>query len=181
VIPSKRAVFERLYELAPRGALLGLERVRAACAALGHPERRFASVHIAGTNGKGSVAAMVDAMARAAGHGVGLYTSPHLLRFAERIQIGGEPVSEDRLVHWLHTVLDRFPELTFFETATVAAFAIFAETKVDLAVVEVGLGGRLDAKRAPNAARDGHHAHRARSQIAWGPTSPRSPVRKPGF
>jgi dihydrofolate synthase/folylpolyglutamate synthase len=96
---------------------------------------------------------MVDAMARAAGHGVGLYTSPHLLRFAERIQIGGEPVSEDRLVHWLDTVLDRFPELTFFETATVAAFAIFAETKVDLAVVEVGLGGRLDATNVLQAPR----------------------------
>ncbi|HMI86120.1 MAG TPA: folylpolyglutamate synthase/dihydrofolate synthase family protein [Polyangiaceae bacterium] len=150
---SKRAVLERLYALAPRGALLGLERVHVACAALGHPERRFASVHIAGTNGKGSVAAMVDAMARAAGLRVGLYTSPQLVRFAERIQVGGEPVSDDQLVASLEGVLDRFPELTFFETATVAAFVLFADTKVELAVVEVGLGGRLDATNVLEAPR----------------------------
>ena len=142
---SKREVLERLHALAPRGALLGLERVRAACAALNHPEQRFASVHIAGTNGKGSVAAILDAMVRASGLRGGLYTSPHLARFAERIQIGGEPVSEEHLVATLEGVLDRFPELTFFETATVAAFVVFAETKVELAVIEVGLGGRLDA------------------------------------
>jgi dihydrofolate synthase/folylpolyglutamate synthase len=153
VTSSKRAVFERLYGLAPRGALLGLERVRAACAALDHPERRFASVHIAGTNGKGSVAAMLDAMVRAAGLRAGLYTSPHLARFAERIQIGGEPVPEEHLVAALERVLDGFPELTFFETATVAAFLIFAETKVELAVVEVGLGGRLDATNVLDAPR----------------------------
>jgi dihydrofolate synthase/folylpolyglutamate synthase len=127
--------------------------VRAACAALDHPERRFASLHIAGTNGKGSVAAMVEAMARAAGLRVGLYTSPHLVRFAERIQIGGEPVSDDRLLATLEGVLDRFPELTFFETATVTAFAIFAESKIELAVVEVGLGGRLDATNVLEAPR----------------------------
>ena len=144
---------ERLYGLAPRGALLGLDRVRAACAELNHPERCFASVHIAGTNGKGSVAAMVDSMARAAGLRVGLYTSPHLARFAERIQIDGEPVSDDRLLASLEGVLDRFPELTFFETATVTAFAIFAETKIELAVVEVGLGGRLDATNVLEAPR----------------------------
>ena len=142
-----------MYALAPRGALLGLERVRAACAALNHPEKRFSSVHIAGTNGKGSVAAMVDAMVRAAGLRAGLYTSPHLTRFAERIQIGGEPVSEERLVSALGGVLDRFPELTFFETATVAAFVLFAESNVELAVVEVGLGGRLDATNVLEAPR----------------------------
>jgi dihydrofolate synthase/folylpolyglutamate synthase len=145
VTSSKRAVLERLYGLAPRGALLGLDRVRAACAALGHPERSFAGVHIAGTNGKGSVAAMVDAMARAAGHRVGLYTSPHLVRFAERIQISGEPVDDEHLLTTLEEVLDRFPELTFFETATVCAFSLFAAAKVEVGVVEVGLGGRLDA------------------------------------
>jgi dihydrofolate synthase / folylpolyglutamate synthase len=145
VTSSLCAVLERLYGLAPRGALLGLERVRAACAALGHPQRTFESIHIAGTNGKGSVAAMVDAMARAAGLRSGLYTSPHLVRFAERIQIGGEPAPDDALLAALEETLDRFPELTFFETVTVAAFLTFARAKVDLAVVEVGLGGRLDA------------------------------------
>jgi dihydrofolate synthase/folylpolyglutamate synthase len=145
VTTPKRPVLERLYALAPRGALLGIDRVRAACSALQHPEQSFASVHIAGTNGKGSVAAMVDAMARAGGLRVGLYTSPHLLRFAERIQVDGEPISDDRLFGALERVLDGFPELTFFETATVAAFVVFAETKVEVGVIEVGLGGRLDA------------------------------------
>jgi dihydrofolate synthase/folylpolyglutamate synthase len=125
--------------------MLGLERVHAACTAMGHPERRFDSIHIAGTNGKGSVAAMVEAMARAAGIRTGLYTSPHLVRFAERIQIDGNPATDDQFLGALEEVLDGFPELTFFETATVAAFVVFARTKVELAVVEVGLGGRLDA------------------------------------
>lgn len=150
---SKRAVLERLYGLAPRGALLGLERVRAASAAWDHPERRFAAVHIAGTNGKGSVAAMTEAIARSAGFRTGLYTSPHLARFAERICIDGEPVSDAELVAKLEAALDRFPELTFFEIATMTAFAIFADAKVDLAVVEVGLGGRLDATNVLEAPR----------------------------
>jgi dihydrofolate synthase/folylpolyglutamate synthase len=153
VTARSRAVFERLYALAPRGALLGLDRVRASCVALGHPERSFASVHIAGTNGKGSVAAMLDAMVRAAGRRAGLYTSPHLVRFAERVQIDGEAISDERLVTALERVLDRCPELTFFETATVMAFVLFAEAKVELAVIEVGLGGRLDATNVLEAPR----------------------------
>ncbi|MET0593440.1 MAG: folylpolyglutamate synthase/dihydrofolate synthase family protein [Polyangiaceae bacterium] len=140
-----RAVLERIYRLAPRGALLGLERVQAACATWGHPEQRFSAVHIAGTNGKGSVAAMTESIVRASGRRTGLYTSPHLARFAERIQIDGEPVSDELLTATLEEALDRFPELTFFETATVTAFSIFARANVDLAIVEVGLGGRLDA------------------------------------
>jgi dihydrofolate synthase/folylpolyglutamate synthase len=138
-------VLERLYGLAPRGAQLGLERVRAASALFGHPDRRFSTLHVAGTNGKGSVCAMTAAMAVEAGVRVGLYTSPHLCRFDERIQIDGRPAPEDALVSTLEEVLDRCPELTFFETATVAAFQLFARFGVELAVVEVGLGGRLDA------------------------------------
>src|SRR5262249_54961232 len=107
VIPS---VLERLYGLAPRGAQLGLERVRAASAPFGHPERRFSSLHVAGTNGKGSVSAMAAAMALEGGVRVGLYTSPHLCRFDERIQIDGRPVPEDALVATLEEVLDRCPE-----------------------------------------------------------------------
>ena len=140
-----QAVLERLYALAPRGAVLGLERVRTAAARFGHPERRFASLHVAGTNGKGSVSAMTAAMAREAGVRVGLYTSPHLSRFSERIQIDGEPVAEDALAQTLDEVLRRCTDLTFFETATIAAFQLFADLGVELAVVEVGLGGRLDA------------------------------------
>jgi dihydrofolate synthase / folylpolyglutamate synthase len=136
---------ERLYGLAPRGALLGLVRVRAACIALNHPERRFETIHIAGTNGKGSVAAMIEARARAGGVRTGRYTSPHLVRFSERIQVMGKPASDDHLLGALEEVMGRFPELTFFETATMAAFIVFARMEVELAVVEVGLGGRLDA------------------------------------
>jgi dihydrofolate synthase/folylpolyglutamate synthase len=150
VIPS---VLERLYGLAPRGAQLGLERVRAASASFGHPERRFSSLHVAGTNGKGSVSAMAAAMALEGGVRVGLYTSPHLCRFDERIQIDGRPAPEDALVATLEEVLDRCPELTFFETATVAAFQLFARFGVELAVVEVGLGGRLDATNVLEAPR----------------------------
>jgi dihydrofolate synthase/folylpolyglutamate synthase len=146
LLPARQqAVLERLYGLAPRGAQLGLERVRAASASFGHPDRRFSSLHVAGTNGKGSISAMTAAMALAGGVRVGLYTSPHLCRFAERIQIDGRPVADDALIPALEEVLDRCPELTFFETATVAAFQLFARFAVDLAVVEVGLGGRLDA------------------------------------
>jgi dihydrofolate synthase/folylpolyglutamate synthase len=153
VTSPHRVVLERIYALAPRGALLGLERVNRACAAWDHPERRFAAVHIAGTNGKGSVAAMTEAIARASGVRTGLYTSPHLARFAERVRIDGEPVSDEQLFSKLEAALDRFPELTFFEVATMTAFAIFADAKVDLAVVEVGLGGRLDATNVLQAPR----------------------------
>jgi dihydrofolate synthase/folylpolyglutamate synthase len=142
---DNETVLERLYRLAPRGALLGLERVRAASAAFDHPEKRFPSLHVAGTNGKGSVSAMVATMAHASGYRTGLYTSPHLCRFNERIQLGGEPVPDDVMFPVLEDVMQRCPELTFFETATLAAFVVFARLKVDLAIVEVGLGGRLDA------------------------------------
>lgn len=138
-------VLEKLYRLAPRGALLGIERMRAACTRYGHPERRAEFLHIAGTNGKGSVAAMTAAMARAQGKRVGLYTSPHLCRFDERIQVDGQPAPGECLYPVLADVLERCPDLTFFETATLAAFVIFASLDVELAAIEVGLGGRLDA------------------------------------
>ncbi|MBK7399472.1 MAG: bifunctional folylpolyglutamate synthase/dihydrofolate synthase [Myxococcales bacterium] len=112
---------------------------------MGAPVDRFPVLHVAGTNGKGSTSAMLAAMGRAAGLRTGLYTSPHLLRFAERIQIDGTPIDDEVLAEHLTVVLDRFPELTFFEVATLAAFTIFAEAGVELAVLEVGLGGRLDA------------------------------------
>jgi dihydrofolate synthase/folylpolyglutamate synthase len=153
VTAPRLAVLERLYGLAPRGAQLGLERVGAALDHFGHPERRFSSLHVAGTNGKGSVSAMAAAMALEGGTRVGLYTSPHLCRFDERIQIDGRPAPEDALLSALEQVLDEAPELTFFETATVAAFVLFARFAVDLAVVEVGLGGRLDATNVLEAPR----------------------------
>lgn len=140
-----KATLERLYALALHGRQLGLERVQAVCDKLGNPERAFETVHVAGTNGKGTVTAFVGSMARAAGKNVGVYTSPHLCRFAERINIGGVPLEDDKLVYYLNHVMDVGPELTFFEVATVAAFLAFRDAHVELAVLEVGLGGRLDA------------------------------------
>ena len=140
-----KTTLERLYRLIPLGKKLGLDRMHAACAAFGNPERAFPTVHVAGTNGKGTVTAFTASIARANGLKVGVYTSPHLMRFAERINIGGQPISDELLVDLLNRVMDRAPDLTFFEVATLAAFLAFQEAQVDLGVIEVGLGGRLDA------------------------------------
>jgi len=145
VTTDLKTTLERLYALIPRGQKLGLERMQAACARFGNPERSFTSVHVAGTNGKGTVTAFVTGMARAAGLRVGTYTSPHLQRFAERIAIDGNPISDEQLVPLLNRVMDTAPELTFFEVATLAAFIAFRDAGVQLAVLEVGMGGRLDA------------------------------------
>jgi len=131
------------------GVKLGLERMREACALLGSPERAVPVLHVAGTNGKGSTCAFAEASLRAAGLRTGLYTSPHLNHFCERIRIAGEPISEERACELLEEVRRRIPwalgdpGLTFFEIVTLMAFLAFRE--VDAAVVEVGLGGRLDA------------------------------------
>ncbi len=140
------SLLEELVKRGHRGMRLGLDRTIAAAKALGDPHRGLAAVHIAGTNGKGSVAAMVERIARQAGRRTGLYTSPHLVRFSERIRIDGAPVADDVFAAALDRVLHDAPEeLTFFETLTLAAFVIFREQAVDVAVLEVGLGGRLDA------------------------------------
>jgi dihydrofolate synthase/folylpolyglutamate synthase len=136
----------RLYGLIGKGRQLGLDRMQAACDKLGNPERAFEAIHVAGTNGKGSVTAFTAAMLREAGRGpVGQYTSPHLNRFAERIQIDGAPIDDELLVKVLDQALDAGPDLTFFEVATLAAFLAFRERGVKIAAVEVGLGGRFDA------------------------------------
>ncbi|MBI4915957.1 MAG: bifunctional folylpolyglutamate synthase/dihydrofolate synthase [Acidobacteria bacterium] len=127
--------------------LPGLDRMRRALDVLGHPERRVPAVLIVGTNGKGSTAALLDAVVRAHGLRVGLYTSPHLVRVEERIRIAGEPIAAARLRELVAT-LERFPALSYFETLTVAAFLCFAEAAVDLAILEAGLGGRWDATNA---------------------------------
>ena len=138
------------HDLFPRlghGVKWGLERTRVLLAALGEPQRRFASIHVGGTNGKGSVAAMCASALREAGLRTGLYTSPHLCDFGERIQIDGRPVDREtlaRVAARLHAAVDRVGP-TFFEATTALAFGVFADREVDAAVVEVGLGGRLDA------------------------------------
>ncbi len=125
-----------------------LDRVRHLLALLGNPHQAFQAIHIAGTKGKGSTAAMAEAVLRAAGYRTGLYTSPHLHTFRERIQVGGELIPEAdvvRLVREVQPLVAQVADITTFEVMTALAFAWFAEQKVEWAVVEVGLGGRLDA------------------------------------
>lgn len=170
-----------LYALKPRGIRFGLENTRLVLERLGRPQDRFQAVHLAGSNGKGSTAAFLDAMVRQAGHRVGLYTSPHLRHFGERFRVDGSPVddadieavmdiflrdglqidprevrawveSEDMISrmqapNWYRERggASRFCRLTFFECTTVLAMMLFARKGVELAVMECGMGGRLDA------------------------------------
>jgi dihydrofolate synthase / folylpolyglutamate synthase len=132
------------------GIKLGLERARSLLAALGDPQRRFPAILVAGTNGKGSTSAFLAAMAQASGYRTGLYTSPHLEVVEERLQIDGRMIAPGELGRLLADLValaerETGSPPTYFEAVTLAAFQWFAEEKVDLAVVEVGLGGRLDA------------------------------------
>ena len=133
-----------LYARSPRGIRLGVETMQRALDRVGNPERHAPVVHVAGTNGKGSTCSMLEAAARASGLRVGLYTSPHLVRFSERIRIDGTPIDDAALERALAAAL-AFPELSFFEAATLAAFSAFREANVELVILEVGLGGRFDA------------------------------------
>ena len=145
---SYEATLTRLYGLQRFGIKLGLETVSALLSELGNPQRRFHALHVAGTNGKGSVAAMTASILHAAGVRVGLYTSPHCLDFCERIKIQGIDIPHDRVVD-LFARVQALPSFlvqpTFFEVATVMAFQYFAEERVDIGVIEVGMGGRFDA------------------------------------
>ena len=140
------AISERLRARHPQKIDLSLERMRRLCAALGDPQNRLPPViHVAGTNGKGSTVALIRAIAEAAGLRVHAYTSPHLVRFNERIRLAGRLIDDATL----NAILDRVEaaggEATVFESTTAAAFVAMAETPADLAIIEVGLGGSLDA------------------------------------
>lgn len=140
---------EALDFLFPRTTTIkfGLATTRALLRAVGDPHHVFASVHIGGTNGKGSSAALVAAALSEAGHRVGLYTSPHLVSFRERVRVDGAAISEAAVAAWttrLRPLIER-RGATFFEATTAIAFADFAARGVEIAVVEVGLGGRLDS------------------------------------
>jgi dihydrofolate synthase/folylpolyglutamate synthase len=134
-----------------RSVKFGLDRIRAVLGALGNPQRAFRVVHVAGTNGKGSTCAMIEAGLRSASIRTGLFTSPHLIEPTERIQISGVPVTPDQfqrafaVVHETAEKLDLDCHPTYFETVTAMAFWLFRDLEVETAVVEVGLGGRLDA------------------------------------
>jgi dihydrofolate synthase/folylpolyglutamate synthase len=149
-IPPSRseAIIDRLHALHPKLIDLSLGRMRRCLDALGNPERRLPPVvHVAGTNGKGSTCAFLRAIAEAAGLRVHVYTSPHLVRFHERIRLAGTLVAEDALAEALEHVerANAGADITVFEITTAVAFHLFAETPADLLVLEVGLGGRLDA------------------------------------
>ncbi|WP_444667575.1 bifunctional folylpolyglutamate synthase/dihydrofolate synthase [Cereibacter changlensis] len=147
-MPSSDVILERMMSLHPKVIDLTLDRVHRLLAALGHPERGLPPViHIAGTNGKGSTQAMIRAGLEASGDRVHAYTSPHLARFHERIRLAGELISEPALAALLdECVAANGPEeITFFEITTCAAFLAFARTPADFTLLEVGLGGRLDA------------------------------------
>jgi dihydrofolate synthase / folylpolyglutamate synthase len=139
----------------PSTVVLGLERMRESLAELGHPESRLRSVQVAGTNGKGSTCAFLASMLRAAGHRTGLYTSPHLVSVNERIAVDETPISDAALGNRLLDILHRSPAArgsTYFELGTLAAVEHFAREEVEVAVLEVGLGGRLDATTAAQPA-----------------------------
>jgi dihydrofolate synthase/folylpolyglutamate synthase len=148
-----RDLLEKLFAARRAGIVLGLDRVREVCARLGHPERRLGLVaHIGGTNGKGSTAAMVASLARYAGKKVAVYTSPHLASLRERVVIDGEPASEAAIVAAAAKVAAAGGDaLTFFEQVTLIAFVLIADAGVDVSVIEVGLGGRLDATNVVDA------------------------------
>lgn len=147
MILSYSEAVKYLYGLQVRGMKFGLRGIKALMRRLGNPERRLRCVHIAGSNGKGSTAAMVAAVLTAAGYRTGLYTSPHLVDFTERIRIDGKPITQKAVVR-LARRLQRTIEInrtTFFEAVTAMALQYFKEEEVDIAVIETGLGGRLDA------------------------------------
>jgi dihydrofolate synthase/folylpolyglutamate synthase len=146
--PGVQAQLDRLSKLSPAGDRLGLERIAAVLDRLGRPQDRLPPVfHVAGTNGKGSTVAFLRAALEASGHSVHAFTSPHLVRFNERIRVAGRLIDDEALAQLLTEVLDAGNgiEPSFFEVATAVAILAFARTAADACILEVGLGGRLDA------------------------------------
>lgn len=147
LLTSYGAAIEALFARTTRGIKPGLERTEALLAKLGSPHRRLAAVHVAGTNGKGSVVATAEALLRSRGIKVGRYTSPHLIDFRERITVDGRPITERAVLEFLQRWIPAAEEMgaTFFELTTALAFDWFVKQNVDMAVIETGLGGRLDS------------------------------------
>ncbi len=143
---------EDLYKRRTFGIKPGLDRMNDLLRRMGNPQSHFVAAHVAGTNGKGSVCAIIESLLRAAGVSTGLYTSPHLVRLNERIQAGGECVTDDELTDLIHFVAPladaagaEHGEVTFFEYVTAMAFEHYRRKQVRLVVLETGMGGRLDA------------------------------------
>lgn len=140
-------VLDWLYALERRGIKVGLEHTRSLLTVCGNPQDNYPTIHIAGTNGKGSTAALTAAILQAAGMRVGLYTSPHLVKFNERIRINGRLIEDEYILQFIERYQSDIDQIesTFFETTTALAFSYFADHRVDVAVIETGLGGRLDS------------------------------------
>ena len=149
---SKEEFLAWLYGLSAHGIKLGLENTRELLKRLGNPQEHFGSVHVAGTDGKGSVCAIIHSILTASGVRTGLYTSPHILEFNERISVCGVPISDEeladlaaRVVPHVNGMAENNMLCTFFEVTTAIAFLHFMEKGVEYAVVEVGMGGRFDS------------------------------------
>ena len=138
---------EFLYGLHNRGIKLGLKNIESFLKLCGNPHKKIKTIHLAGTNGKGSTSSIIAKILQKNGYKVGLYTSPHLIHFNERIRINGLPISDEKIIKFIEnhkqTLIDS--SITFFEATTALAFEHFAEESVDIAIVETGLGGRLDS------------------------------------
>ncbi|MFQ6128492.1 MAG: bifunctional folylpolyglutamate synthase/dihydrofolate synthase [Thermoplasmata archaeon] len=143
-----------LYKLQRFGVKLGLDNMSELLVHLGNPHEKFKSVHVAGTNGKGSVCTFLSSVLKEAGYRVGMYTSPHVLRYSERMQINGEEIPKERVLDYISKIRPIAEKMgaesetkhpTFFEFTTAMGFSYFTDENVDIAVVEVGMGGRLDA------------------------------------
>ena len=150
--PIYRALIEHLYSLSRNGMTLGLGRIGRVLADLKHPELAFKTIHVAGSNGKGSTCAFIASILSAHGRRVGLFTSPHLISLTERVQFVEDTVSREisidaltRAILEVRGVAPDFRGLTFFEVMTAAALCAMRDAEIDIAVIEAGLGARLDA------------------------------------
>ena len=146
------AILDKLFSLQRLGIKVGLDHTIQLLNRCGNPHNKLKTIHIAGTNGKGSTAAMLQSILRTAGLKVGLYTSPHLVSFNERIRVNGSPISNDFIIDFMKKFNDDINEIesTFFETTTVLSLCYFYFKKVDVAIIETGLGGRLDSTNVLN-------------------------------
>jgi dihydrofolate synthase/folylpolyglutamate synthase len=149
---------EFLYSLRNQGSKFGIERMQSLCEELGNPQVKYRSIHVAGTNGKGSVCTMLDNVYRTHGYRVGLFTSPHLLELGERIRVNGKNLPFEEIEQWVNILMPVVEKVsrqgqgpTFFELITAIAFMEFEKQQVEIAIVETGLGGRLDSTNVLNS------------------------------
>jgi len=151
-LPEINSTLNKLFSLQRLGIKVGLDHTHELLNRCENPHNKLKTIHIAGTNGKGSTAAMLQNILRKSGLSVGLYTSPHLVNFNERIRVNGSPISDSFIVEFMKNFNDDIDKIksTFFETTTVLAFYYFYYKKVDIAIIETGLGGRLDSTNVLN-------------------------------